>query len=446
MFNKRKLLPLSTLNISIDDFSNIYLNELKLDIEVIDGFKHVFLNWYNGERFYNLATLIAIIKFNVELDPYLFDNIEPVFIDGDKNNCFQSNITYCFKNHPLVSKTKPGFYHIPFFTKYLINYAGDVFSTYSDRNLSFHVVKKQINDIKNRKMGYLKTKIKCDINNFSIVYGRHRLMALAFHKYQTNPHCMLVNHRDGIPGNDSVKNIEWSTHKANTQHAYDTGLYINKTLRVSVKNLLTNEVLDFISLAAACRDLGLDHSYALSALNDKKLCGVRGSYQFKLQNEKWPLIDFSNRMEKNPKREIIARNIFTGQYIIFNSITDVSERMKICIQAVQNNIWYNKVIPIKGHNYRYLHNEIIWPNHSEKHLQIYADIEVASGAGVLVTDMKGKEIYFHTSVTNAAIFHKVSVAQMRRFCKHTVATPGRLFSFYYLTDNLGPPIKQLIGA
>lgn len=51
----------------------------------------------------------------------------------------------------------------------------------------------------------------------------HRLIAQAFIPNPNNLPC--INHKDGIPLNNSLDNLEWCTHQYNMQHAWDTGLH-----------------------------------------------------------------------------------------------------------------------------------------------------------------------------------------------------------------------------
>lgn len=55
----------------------------------------------------------------------------------------------------------------------------------------------------------------------------HRIVATAF--IPNNCDLPEVNHKDGDKTNNSVENLEWVTSKGNKDHAWNIGLYSNKT-------------------------------------------------------------------------------------------------------------------------------------------------------------------------------------------------------------------------
>lgn len=61
----------------------------------------------------------------------------------------------------------------------------------------------------------------------------HRLMAVTF---LDNPRSKKeVNHINGIKTDNSISNLEWSTHKENMSHAKEAGLYLRTTHRKDSK-------------------------------------------------------------------------------------------------------------------------------------------------------------------------------------------------------------------
>jgi len=84
-------------------------------------------------------------------------------------------------------------------------------------------------------LGYLVVSIS--LSKTSIRYLSHRLICLAFNGVPKDG--MEVNHVNGKKDDNRIENLEWSTHKDNVQHAFDTGLN-----RGAKGSLAHNAILD----------------------------------------------------------------------------------------------------------------------------------------------------------------------------------------------------------
>lgn len=101
--------------------------------------------------------------------------------------------------------------------KYLISNLGNVMSknflgTGIDRLLT----------LKKHHSGYIFVRLSNGSRNRQKNHTIHTLVAKAFIPNPLNKKC--VNHIDGNKANNRVDNLEWVTHKENTEHAIRTGL------------------------------------------------------------------------------------------------------------------------------------------------------------------------------------------------------------------------------
>lgn len=95
----------------------------------------------------------------------------------------------------------------------------------------------------------------------------HRLVAKAFIPNPENKPC--INHIDGNPRNNHVKNLEWATYEENQNHAFDNGL-VGTNIRIALINKDSGKRKTFRSMSKASSYIGKNTGYISSVLNRGK--------------------------------------------------------------------------------------------------------------------------------------------------------------------------------
>src|ERR1035437_3686454 len=319
MFNKEEFIPWCGRRYEINIYSKVFDllgNEIKSFIENEETF--VELDWVLGRRKY-LVSLIMLYSFNrLKLPEHLMDLVEPLYLDNSKTNLYLTNILYRFKDGPIEVINYPGFYYIPFFSDYAISKDGTLINIKTGKYKEWSITKS--GGIKNQTGGYYYSRCITE-DGVSKILFLHRALCLVFKKYEHNVLSIVVNHKDGKPGNNTLDNLEWCTYTQNNIHAIKTGLRPNSTLPILMKDLKTGEITRFESISACSRHLGhQEKSFVYYRVRDNPNKVYSDLLMFKYDDEKpWPIINLDD-VEIHivgGGSEIVARNVFTGNILIF---------------------------------------------------------------------------------------------------------------------------------
>lgn len=319
--------------------------------------------WNGVSESVDAGLLVALCHFKINIPFEERFSIEVGYKDGDSLNIVPDNLYYQF-NRPVLSEY-PGFYLIPYYTNFAISLDGQLINRKTSNIRKWWVKKPGERGIRG---GYRVINIYTDRGTGGGA-SRHRLMALAFKRAPGDPARFVVNHKDGIGGNDSLDNLEWTTHSGNTQHAYDNGLQPNNVRAVLVKNQ-AGEITRYDSIAACCKTLNMTHSKLSHRLrnNPGKMYsdGVAVVYE---DSEEW----VDGMVKERETYAIAIKNVFTGDIAIVNNQHEASIVTKVDDGTIWFHVSNESRTPIDGMLFRrYSDDEDIeWPVYSRWQLELF---------------------------------------------------------------------------
>lgn len=291
---KERFLPHSCKRYLITDSGQVFSTDGEITPVLRNKHFSVKIAWVDGEKYYPIATLLLITFYGFKLDYFFMKEIEPLYEDEDIGNLNISNLSYRFKG--LVEwDEKPGFYLIPGFTVYAISKNGEIWNTETMKKKVWSITPPNLE--RNSTGGYFYTRLLDDGGKSQTLF-RHRALGVTFKHPNKAVKPLVINHLDGIPGSDELDNLEWSTYRENSLHAYDLGLRPNSSRPVVVKELLTGNELRFPTTQAAAKYYGMSRG-ALIMQRLKNGIGLNVYADMRLfkyadDPRPWPVVDKEN--------------------------------------------------------------------------------------------------------------------------------------------------------
>lgn len=439
MFNQEeKVLPFSNGMYFVDLYGSVRDSTGKtVDTIIEDNVRLIKLDWFDGYRYYEAGLVVAAASRNISIPSKYFDKIKILYSDNDRTNVFPSNLCYRF-SEKIEIEGFLGFYYIPYYNRYGISESGELLCLRYGKVKNWIITSNKNKN--NRKGGYFVAVAHHDYKGHRHI-SRHRAMGLTFLEYDNSVLELVINHKDGIPGNDVIGNLEWVTKAQNNQHAYDNNLFTNKTTAVLVMEWSTGKITRYDSIMKCSRALGKTESF-IHVRARKPDTRYSDGLVMKIDDGKpWPI--FKTQIVKALEDvNILARNIFTGEVVILEGATHAQIVTGVNRATVSYHCEHEAIIPMNGFNFRYFADDIKWPNHSDKHLKIYKKYPSGKrSSGVIVRDLEGNELYFFESCHDASEQLQVPLNTiLGRITKGSVVD-GKTFSSFKLDENLSPCIS-----
>lgn len=307
---------------------------------------------------------------------------------------------------------------IPGYSNYLISRSGDVYSKHT-----CELMEGSINPA-----GYVNLRLTGD-NGHVLTWGRHRLLAFVYIPFDTDITELVVNHKNGIKGDDRLDNLEWVTIQRNIEHAGEIGIS-DKCLPVEVRDSVTGVVTTYPSYIECGRQLGLSKdaiSYRVR-VGQERVFPEKRQYR-RISDEPWYIpVDIDKEIQANLNhRKVLIRNLISDEVTEFISLTDAAGFLGFALPTVSS--WINdSTQPVLPGLY-----QIRWDTNEWREVKDpYMDLALAGKKPVMIIGEDGRVIAFESPIMcSSSMFLKPTTLNERLKSKGgKVYSDGYRYGYY----------------
>ena len=407
----RHMIPFANSALTVDEQGTVYENELPLKrFRGEDNRWKVKICWFNGYRDYDVGVLVAWafkIQGVVSIPAYYIPRISVMFADGNVDNFESNNLVWKFPKERLLYVENPDFAYIPGFSKYVINREGVLLNAkFGGKEIKPH-----------RSSRYKKFKLSSDMNEL-VTIGRHRLVVLAWKDYPANVNELVVNHINGIPGDDVLTNLELITRAKNNQHASITGL-TRKGRAILVRTVVDNTVTEYSGTTAYAREMGINRSTVKYRIDSPNQPVYPPGVQLKYKYDPTPWREVNpdeledlklNQWEACP---VYVRDIYTGKVVRYPSIQKAGNANGISVDAIHSQVkGISPRRPIKGLDFC-LHDGP-WRQYSCMELEMFKLSPKGKLNPCIVQDIISGKDYLLPTMRHVCNFTKITMNELYR--------------------------------
>lgn len=180
-----------------------------------NGYPSITLCKENRKKTYNIHTIVASHFLEKPEGQYVVNHKNEDKTDSRLENLeyvtYRENTKYSATSKRTINNTACNvteFQEIPYYTNYMISRNAEVYSKKLKRICCLTVLPN----------GYHKIKLKGDNGIYKDRYA-HVLVAMTYLQYVPSTNKIVINHIDGIKGNNHISNLEIITQKENMKHS-----------------------------------------------------------------------------------------------------------------------------------------------------------------------------------------------------------------------------------